>query len=118
MYYKIVAKENFDIILPQMTELNSNMAVELLALCEKTIEKKRSVIIDFNNVESIKDMQKDTMQNIHTSFYKHNLSFAVCEIKKELKPHFSKKLNITPTLIEAIDIISMEALEREILDEE
>jgi hypothetical protein len=55
--------------------------------------------------------------------YDSNLSFALCEMNDEVKKSMQENdesdiLNITPKQIEAIDIVAMEGLERELLGDE
>jgi hypothetical protein len=55
--------------------------------------------------------------------YDSNLSFALCEMSDDVKKTLlenieSDILNMTPKQIEAIDIVSMEGLERELINGE
>lgn len=115
MIYKIDTKENFSVITPQISEINSNMADELIVCCDELQKDDKSAIIDFVNVESIDADTIKKVEAIHPDFYSKNLSFALCNLSAGLRSSFSQEVNITPTLIEAIDIISMEGLERELM---
>jgi len=115
MQYKINTKENFDIIVPQMAQFVSIMAEELIQLCSELQKNDKSAIIDFSDVLSIDNAMVSTLINLHTDFYEHNLSCAFCHLNQDLRPLFSAELNIVPTQIEAIDLVSMEGLERELL---
>ena len=117
MTYKIDTKDKFDIITPQIPDFNYTMAEELITLCKQMQKSDKSVIIDFINVASTEERLAKEIETLHTTFYNSNLSFAICNIKANLKPVFSDELNIVPTLAEAIDIISMEGLERDLLGE-
>jgi anti-anti-sigma regulatory factor len=117
MLYKIDTKENFDIITPQMSQINYNMSEELVTICAQLQKNDKSAIIDFSNVVSVESEIINEIEKLHTQFYSNNLSFAICEVSTKFKPLFSPDLNITPTLIEAVDLISMEGLERELMSD-
>lgn len=117
MTYKIDTKDKFDIITPQIPDFNYNMAEELITLCTQLQKSDKSVIIDFINVTSTEARLAKELEELHAQYYNGNLSFVICNMKANIKPVFSDELNVVPTLIEAIDIISMEGLERELLGE-
>jgi hypothetical protein len=63
------------------------------------------------------------LQLLHEDFYNNNQSLVFTglqeDIAKELRTnHEELIINITPTIPEAIDIINMEVLERELFNEE
>jgi anti-anti-sigma regulatory factor len=115
MQYKINTKENFDIIVPQMAQFVSIMAEELISHCAELQKNDKSAIIDFSNVLSIDGEMLVVLEKLHAGFYDCNLSCAFCNLNPDIKPLFSRELNIVPTQIEAIDLVSMEGLERELL---
>ena len=58
---------------------------------------------------------------LQQNFYEQNTSFLICEMSKEVEESFDKEelletMNTTPTESEAIDILQMEIIERELLD--
>lgn len=115
MQYKINTKENFDIIVPQMAQFDSIMAEELFQHCSELQKNDKSAIIDFSNVLSMDSAIISTLEKMYTAFYEHHLSCAFCHLHQDFRPLFSAELNIVPTQIEAIDLVSMEGLERELL---
>ena len=120
MNYKIDTKENFDIITPQIAMLNSTLTDELSKLINKSREDDKSVIIDFSQVNEIPEEFVDFLTQTHETMYLDNFSFVLCQVGGILKQQLQEadledSLNIAPTLIEAIDIVSMEVLERELL---
>jgi len=122
MNYTIETKENFDIISPTQSEFNSQMAEEIKGLVNNALAKKRSLILNLKEVTSTTNDISE-LSNFHHNLYQENLSFVLCHVaaslKNELQQHeLLEELNITPTLIEAIDIVSMEGLERELLGED
>jgi anti-anti-sigma regulatory factor len=120
MNCKIDTRETFDIITPINTTLDSKLADELSKLIESSRENDKSVILNFKNISTLTIDKIDIFLHTHTSMYSDNYSFVLCEIKGDLKHKIHENelddiLNIAPTLIEAIDIVSMEDVERELL---
>jgi len=100
--------------------LNSTLTDELSTLIDKSREHDKSVILDFKQVNVIQTEFVDFLAQTHETMYLDNLSFVLCEVAGNLKQQVQEadledRLNIAPTLIEAIDIVSMEVLERELL---
>jgi hypothetical protein len=105
MLFKIDTKNNFDILTPQMSRFQTKMAEELITLCVQLQKNDKSAIVDFVNIETLEENCIPMIEQLQTEFYQNNLS------------QFPQELNCTPTLIEAIDIISMEGLERELMND-
>lgn len=120
MKYNIVTKENFDILTPNIDTFNNDLSVEISQIIQNSIENKRSLIIDFTSVNLIDDSNAEQIIKWHHELYNSDLSFVICNISENVKSIISNIedadiLNITPKQIEAIDIVSMEGLERELL---
>ena len=118
MEFKIDTKEKIEIITPQFNLFNNNMADEL---CKKTIsiaQSGKSVIIDFSNIESLEPFVIPILEENYHQLYNMQVSCAFCSLKKEIANQFSDIQNIVPTLVEAVDIVSMEGLERELFADE
>ena len=123
MKYNIDTKENFDIITPINDLFNQDLAEEIQQFLSASILKNRSAIIDFSSIQSIENNLNQTIIDWHHKMYDSNLSFALCEMNDEVKKSMQENeefdiLNITPKQIEAIDIVAMEGLERELLGDE
>lgn len=120
MKYNIETKENFDILTPNIDTFNNDLSVEISQIIQNSIENKRSLIIDFTSVNSIDDSNAEQIIKWHHELYNCDLSFVVYNVSEIVKSIISNIedadiLNITPKQIEAIDIVSMEGLERELL---
>jgi anti-anti-sigma regulatory factor len=123
MKYNIDTKENFDIITPINDLFDQDLAEEIQQFLSASILKNRSAIIDFSSIQSIENNLNQTIIDWHHKMYDSNLSFALCEMNDEVKKSMQENeefdiLNITPKQIEAIDIVAMEGLERELLGDE
>lgn len=120
MKYNIDTKENFDIITPINELFDQDLAEKIQQFLSASILKNRSAIIDFSSIQSIENNLNQTIIDWHHKMYDSNLSFALCEMNDEVKKSMQENeesdiLNITPKQIEAIDIVAMEGLERELL---
>jgi anti-anti-sigma regulatory factor len=123
MKYNIDTKENFDIITPINDLFDQDLAEKIQQFLSASILKNRSAIIDFSSIQSIENNLNQTIIDWHHKMYDSNLSFALCEMNDEIKKSMQENeesdiLNITPKQIEAIDIVAMEGLERELLGDE
>jgi anti-anti-sigma regulatory factor len=61
--------------------------------------------------------------NVQQKFYEQNASFVICELQPAVEDFLDKEdllelMNITPTESEALDIIQMEEIERELMQDE
>ena len=91
-------------------------------MAELVDKGSHNFVIDLHNISGMDMAAGDLLFDIHHTVYNNagSLVFSspadsVFQTLKQGQYHLS--LNITPTLIEAIDIISMEVLERDLLGE-
>ncbi len=122
MKYKIDTKENFDLITPLYAQFDSKLSDQLNELVDDSRENGRSLLIDFAQVEQMNEENVKLLETLHNEMHERNLSFVLCHLNTNCKQKIARFklehiLNMAPTLIEAIDIISMEGLERELLGE-
>lgn len=124
MEFKIDTKDIYTLITPVSSTIDANLTG---ALGQKRAELGQSVspnlIIDLSNCESADASAYDGLIRLHTDCYSEGHSLVFTGLTEPVLDDFKKNnidtaLNITPTLIEAIDIISMEMLERDLLNEE
>ncbi|MCF8293667.1 MAG: hypothetical protein K9I70_07635 [Chitinophagaceae bacterium] len=123
MKYKIDTKEHFDIITPLYAEFDSILSDQLNELVDDSRENARSLLIDFSQIETMTDENVRLLETLHNEMYNDNLSFVLCHMHVSCKKAVAENelehlLNMVPTMIEAIDMINMEGLERELLNEE
>lgn len=123
MKYKIDTKEHFDIITPLYAEFDSILSDQLNELVDDSRENARSLLIDFSQIETMTDENVRLLETLHNEMYNDNLSFVLCHMHVSCKKTVAENelehlLNMVQTMIEAIDMINMEGLERELLNEE
>ena len=123
MEFKIDTKATYTLITPNSTELNEIMAENL---CHKVKELlntgNKNFIIDLNNTSSAQMESSSVLLDLHQIIYNNECSLVFTNLQEAVMLNMKKEqlhlsLNITPTLIEAIDIINMEVLERDLLKE-
>ncbi|XZF12492.1 STAS domain-containing protein [Chitinophagaceae bacterium MMS25-I14] len=124
MDFKIDTKTNYTHITPVYSHLNANLAEALKAECLNLAENgvKNFIIdlvsctdADMASFTALVSLHEDCYENGHSLVF-INIQDRVMQQAKQAQAHLT--LNIAPTLIEAVDIISMEVLERDLLNEE
>lgn len=120
MNLKIDTRERFDIITLTSGNFDSGLAAQLTKQTQACRAAGRSVIVCFTEVQEADPVALSSIGDIHEEMYADNFSFVLCGVQDGLKQSMqsleqAEVLNITPTLAEAIDIVSMEEVERELL---
>lgn len=124
MQFKIDTKDSYTLITLSENALNVKLAEILTQECINIRQNGRAnIIIDLSNVSTIETDGIDQMLVMHEESYSNDDSLVFTGIHPTLLAGFKEKeadmiLNIAPKLIEAIDIVNMEILERDLLSEE
>jgi anti-anti-sigma factor len=124
MEFKIDTKDTFSIVKPLSGEIDANLAVELLKKCADIRQSgSNNFIIDLEACSKMDKSAVDRLVAMHEEMYSIGSSLVFTGINKQdmavLKENETDLLlNIAPTMKEAIDIISMEILERDLFNEE
>jgi hypothetical protein len=117
MYTNILNEDNADIIEVKASNFDSNVLSEVKKQAQASISSKRSVIINCHEIINISPDGVTWFNEFHNDAYNnYNLSFVICNAAN-INKYISEDdyLNITPTLAEALDIVNMEVIERELL---
>ncbi len=123
MEFKIDTKPTYTVITPGSGDLSVNLAEVIRQKVTEARETgSHNFVIDLQNINSMDMASGDVLLDLNHIVYNNGGSLvfsspedSVMQTLKKGQYHLS--LNITPTLIEAIDIISMEVLERDLLGE-
>ena len=124
MEFKIDTKDAFTIIIPLNGAIDAKLAV---ALQEKIVQMRHSgsknFIINMENCDAMDKNAVNGLVALHEESYGIDQSLVYTGISKQgmgiLKENETDLLiNIAPSMHEAIDIISMEILERDLFNEE
>lgn len=120
MNLKLDTKEKFHVIKVLDQTFYANMTenlIETFRTCTQTDVK--NVII---NLEEVGRMDKEAalaLVNLQQACYEDNHSLVFCCLQKELEDWLDKEeilevMNVTPTESEAMDIVQMEEIERDL----
>ena len=124
MKVKIDTRENFHAITILERDVAANMTAELdeclLPLLQNGV---KSVVLILKDIQTIDNAAAEYLVKMQTAFYDNNASFVITGLQREVEDQLDKTgllelMNTTPTESEAADVVSMEAIERELLDEE
>lgn len=123
MDFKIDTKENYALITPEYHTLNDILAEKLMEEV-KQLQNAGSlnIIVDFEKISTSESNARNFLLEIHKWVYQHEGSLVFTGLNDVLLKSVKKdqlhiNLNITPTMIEAKDIINMEDLERTLFNE-
>jgi anti-anti-sigma regulatory factor len=123
MKFKIDTKEKILVISPEISDLNANMAAPFITEISELPELEgRNLILDMAMVEKADDEGIQAILTVYHQQYDSALSCAVTGLNSaltlELKKADESVYNVAPTMAEAIDLVMMEDLERELLQDE
>lgn len=123
MRFKIDTKEKIVIFRPEIQALDANLSEAFMREITELPELDgRNLILDMALVESADEAGIQAILTVYGQQYDSNLSCAIANVNNTLTAALNQQreyeLNITPTLSEAIDMVMMESLERDLLDEE
>jgi len=122
MSFKIDTSDNYSVITPTMAVLSANVAEPLKTECKNLLQgDAKNIILNLKNIEDVTADVCVDISKLQQSFYEANASFIICEMTKQVEQKFDdcevlELLNTTPTQSEAVDILQMEIIERELLD--
>ena len=121
MKFKIDTKEKIVVFCPEEPVLGANLAEEFKAAVAGLPELEgRNLILDMTLVQKIDPPGVEAILTVYERMYDNNLSCAVTGLNNTLtatlKSAGGDMLNLAPTMAEAIDLVMMEELERELLD--
>lgn len=124
MQFNIDAKEQYTVITPQKDIINANMAAKLAEQCGILSETgSKNFIIDLKECQDVGTDFLIPFVELSASYYEQENSFVITNPPAEMLRIIKEEdaidsLNTAPTFIEAVDIISMEILERDLFNEE
>jgi anti-anti-sigma regulatory factor len=124
MEFKIDTNDTYTLILPTAMALDASMAASLRAKClDLADEGSQNFVIDLTNAREADDASLEVFVSFHEECYEEERSLVFTGVvdgllqrMKQARVHLT--LNITPTLDEAIDMVNMEILERDLLNDQ
>ena len=124
MEFKIDTKPSYSIITPAYNVLDANLTGALRQKWEELAQSgSHNVIVDLSACSSADESALESVLTLHQDCYSSDLSLVFTNVSGDVLSVLKKKelhhtINLAPTLIEAVDIISMEILERDLFNEE
>jgi len=120
MKVKIDTREKFHVITILESSLPANMTEEMENLRSGLPDNNvKNVIINMKDIENLDKAAAEQLLAAQQRFYEQNASFVICALQAGPKQFLDKiglleLLNHTPTESEAMDIVQMEEIEREL----
>lgn len=119
MQVKTNTKEKFHVITVQEATMPADMAAELTDLLLPYLQNDvKNLILNLKELQSLDEIAAEKLVKLQQNFYEKNSSFVICEIQKPVEQFLDtvnllEMMNTTPTESEAMDIVQMEEIERE-----
>jgi anti-anti-sigma regulatory factor len=124
MDFKIDTKSTYTNITPLETLLDANMTEAIRQKWYELVEDGcQNLILDLQNCTDAQQNGINGLLQMHEDCYSNDRSFVIIGLNTSVTEQFkntesTESLNIVPTLAEAIDLINMEILERDLFSEE
>jgi len=124
MQFKIDTKPTFTVITPLNSNIDANMTAALRQKWKALTESgSGNAIIDLSCCTSADESAFAQLRELHEEVYGNNQSIVFTNLQPPVWKVVKHEeadilLNIAPTMQEAVDVVSMEILERELFDEE
>lgn len=124
MEFKISTKPSYTLLTPIANDLDANLTA---AISQKWNELRqsgsRNLILDLRNCINANETAAGHLTAFHEECYNNNESLVFTALQDSTLKVFKQQeldsvLNIAPTMAEAIDIVNMEILERDLFNEE
>lgn len=123
MEFKIDTKEKILVVQPQITGLDANLSARFTKeVSELPGLEGRNLILDMTLVEKADDTGIKAILTVYHQQYDSGMSCALTGLNSALtnsvKAVDETVYNLAPTMLEAIDLVMMEDLERELMQDE
>src|SRR2546423_6806684 len=122
MKVKINTKEKFHVITLPETALSATMTGELSDCLLSYLQTDvKNIVLDLQQIQTLDNISAGALVKIQQKFYDNNASFVMFGLQPQVEEFLDKNdllemMNVTPTESEAMDIVQMEEIERELLD--
>ncbi len=123
MEFKIDTKPTYSVITPVDTAIDANMTAALSDKCQELAKSgSTNYIVDLQNCTTADNTSLDDLVQMHENCYNNSQSLVFTGVQGGVMQQLQNAeldtvLNIAPKMIEAVDIVSMEILERDLFDE-
>jgi anti-anti-sigma regulatory factor len=123
MLVKLDTKEKFHVITILEPVLTANMTEELQRTFDACTQNGvKNLILNLENVSEMELEAALKLCNMQQNSYENNHSFVFCSLQKDVEKWLDSQellevMNVTPTESEAMDILQMEEIEREMFND-
>ena len=123
MEFKIDTKPTYSVVTPQSNLIDANLTEAIRQKWkELTGSGSPNLIIDLHMCQSADPETVHTLEALHQDIYDNRGSLVLTAVPESClavlkEKELDERLNLTRTLEEAVDIVSMEILERDLFDE-
>lgn len=124
MEFKIDTKSSFILITPIFNSLDAKLTASLREKARELTENAKSnFVVDLHNCIECNKSAFPGLAEMHEDLYSNDQSLVFTNIQPNVLQAFKAEemdtaINIAPTQIEAVDIVNMEILERDLFGEE
>lgn len=124
MEFKIDTRPSYTLIMPVSEVLNANLTDLIRQKCLEIGQSgSNNLIVDLQNCVRADSSAYHAMLLMHNDFYGQGCSLVFTGMKENIAQQMKNNedemlINIAPSFAEAVDIISMEILERDLFNEE
>ena len=123
MNFKIDTKEKIVVLQPETAKLDANLSADFIQHISRLPELNgRNLILDLALVQEADQAGIKAILTVYHQQYDRSRSCAITGLNtaltQQLKAADDSVLNTTPTLSEAVDLVMMEELERELMSGE
>jgi len=124
MDFKIDTKTNYTTLTPVANILDANLTEAVRQKWTVLTESgSNNLIIDLSLCNTMSEDAIEALLQLHEDFYMNEQSLVFTHLQEAVMQSIKaidedRILNITPSFVEAEDIVNMEVLERDLLNEE
>ena len=124
MEFKIDTKKTYTQIIPVTEQLDANLTEAIRQKWNNSGQSgSLNLIVDLQDINKIADNALEELNTLQEDFRKNRQTIVFMGLPEQHASHFKQAgeemaVNIVPTLAEAVDIVNMEILERDLFDEE
>lgn len=124
MEFKIDTKKTYTHIIPVTEQIDANLTEAIRQKWNNTGQSgSLNLIVDLQGINHVGENALDELRTLQEDFKKNRQSIVFMGLPEQHIAHFKSTgeemaVNIVPSLAEAVDIVNMEILERDLFDEE
>ena len=124
MEFEIDTKPSYTVITPVSNVLDANLTAAIRQKWNELSDAGHpNVIIDLHNCLETDETAAEGLTGLHEEIYSVNQSIVFTNLQNSIMAFLKDReldllINVAPTMNEAVDIVSMEILERDLFNEE